>query len=153
MVREMKSELHATFQTHTSPSETATPGSWLRDCVQDLRYGWRMLRRSPGFSIVAVLTIALGIGASTAVFTVINTFFLNSVPIPNPSSLVALYAMPQNADPHANNPQPISFLDLQDYQDNNNAFAGLAGYSSPTPISFSVGKNADRLFAELVTGN
>ena len=149
----MKSTLQPKYSNETFPSAATTRGSWLRDCGQDLRYGLRTLRRSPGFSVVAVLTIALGIGASTAVFTVINTFFLNSVPIPNPSTLVAVYAVPQNADPHANNPQPISFLDLQDYQEKNKAFTSIAGYSSPFPISFSEGKNADRLFAELVTGN
>lgn len=149
----MKSELQATFKNETPADGTITPGSWLRDCAQDLRYGWRMLRRSPGFSIVAVLTIALGIGASTAVFTVINTFFLNSVPIPNPSTLVALYAIPKNADAHANNPQAISFLDLQDYQEKSKVFTSIAGYSSPTPISFSEGRSADRMFAEVVTGN
>ena len=149
----MKRETQTTLNEGTSLNGTGNSSSWLRDCPQDLRYGWRMLRRSPGFSIVAVLTIALGIGASTAVFTVINTFFLNSVPIPKPSTLVALYAVPQNTDPRANNPQPISFLDLQDYQEKNKVFASLAGYSSPTPISFSEGKNADRVFAELVTGN
>lgn len=149
----MKSELQEKHTNETFSSTGAVRGSWLRDCAQDLHYGMRTLRRSPGFSFVAVVTIALGIGASTAVFTVINTFFLNSVPIPNPSTLVAVYAVPQNADPHANNPQPISFPDLEDYQEKNKAFINLAGYSSPLPISFSEGKNADRLFAELVTGN
>lgn len=149
----MKNTLQPKHSHETFPSAATTRGSWLRDCEQDLRYGLRTLRRSPGFSMVAVLTIALGIGSSTAVFTVINTFFLNSVPIPNPSTLVAVYAVPQNADSHANNPQPISFLDLQDYQEKNKAFTSLAGYSSPIPISFSEGKNPDRLFAELVTGN
>ncbi len=149
----MKSKLQAKYTNETFPSTSAIRGSWVHDCEQDLRYGLRTLRRSPGFAFVAVMTIALGIGASTAVFTVINTFFLNSVPIPNPSTLVALYAVPQGTDPHANNPQPLSFLDLEDYQDKNKVFTSLAGYSSPTPLSFSEGKNADRLFAELVTGN
>src|SRR5581483_7865305 len=137
----MKTELQAMYTNDSLPSADATGSWWLRDCAQDLRYGLRTLRRSPGFSLVAILTIALGIGASTAVFTVINTFFLNSVPIPNPSTLVAVYALPQNADPHVNNPQPISFLDLQDYQEKNKVFTSLAGYSSPTPISFSEKKN------------
>lgn len=149
----MKIESQAAFSSESQQSVAILFRSWLRDCTQDLRYGWRMLRRSPGFSVVAVLTIALGIGASTAVFTVINTFFLSSVPIPNPSSLVAVYSMPQSADSHANTPQPVSFLDLQDYQQKNKAFTDLAGYSSVMPISFSEGKTADRLFAELVTGN
>ena len=110
-------------------------GSWLRDGWQDARYGSRALRRSPGFAVVAVLTIALGIGASTAVFTVINTFFLNSLPIPDPSTLTAVYAMPQGSDPRANTPQPISFLDLKDYQEKNKVFRELAGYSSPMPVA------------------
>src|SRR5256885_16205927 len=117
----------------------------VRDGWQDAGYGWRALRRSPGFAVVAVLTIALGIGASTAVFTVINTFFLNSLPIPDPSTLAAVYPMPQGADPRANTPQPISFLDLKDYQEKNKDFPDFAGYTSPKPISFSEGKGADPL--------
>ena len=141
------------YQNDTSHNSTGLATVWPQDFMQDLRYGWRILRRTPGFALVAVLTIALGIGASSAVFTVINTFFLNSLPIPNPSTLEAVYAMPESADPSANTPQPISFLDLQDYREKNKVFTELAGYSSPMPISFSEGKGADRLFAELVTGN
>jgi predicted permease len=147
----MKSESQITLSNKTSPASFVT--SSLADCLQDLRYGWRMLRRTPGFAAVAVLTIALGIGASTAVFTVINAFFLNALPIRNSSTLVAVYAMPQSADPHANTPQPISFLDFNDYEDKNKVFSELAGYSSPMPISFSEGKSAERMFVELVTGN
>jgi predicted permease len=125
----------------------------MRDLSQDIRYGFRTLRGAPGFTSIAILTIAMGIGASTAVFTVINTLFLNSLPIPNQSNLVAVYAMPLHADPRANSPQPISFLDLKDYAQKNNVFTEVAGYGSPIPISFSEGKNAERLFAELTTGN
>jgi predicted permease len=147
----MKSESQTTLSNKISQASFVT--SWLGDCLQDLRYGWRTLRRTPGFAAVAVLTIALGIGASTAVFTVINAFFLNSLPIRNSSTLVAVYAMPQSADPHANTPQPISFLDFKDYEDKNKVFSELAGYSSPMPISLSEGKIAERMFVELVTGN
>jgi hypothetical protein len=87
------------------------------------------------------------------VFTVINTFFLESLPIPDTSNLVAVYAISQNADPRANAPQPLSFLALRDYKDRNKVFVTVAGYSSPMPISVSEGKSPDRLFAELVTGN
>ena len=107
------------LQNVRSLNDPSPAASWLHDFPQDVRYGWRMLRKSPGFSLVAILTIALGIGASTAVFTVINTFLLNPLPIPNPSSLVALYAMPETADPRSNTPQPISFLDLKDYENEN----------------------------------
>src|SRR6266436_5627993 len=62
--------------------------TWLEHLVQDLRYGARMLRKNPGFTAVAVLTLALGIGANTAIFTVINRLMLRSLPVREPHELV-----------------------------------------------------------------
>ena len=133
--------------------KTSRNFKWLRDLPQDLRYGWRALRKSPGFALVAILTIALAVGASTAVFTMVNTFFLNSLPIHDVSHLAAVYTMPQNADARSTTPQQLSFLDLKDYQERTHVFKNLAGYTSPVAVSFSEGKGADRVFAEIVTGN
>jgi macrolide transport system ATP-binding/permease protein len=60
---------------------------WLEDLYEDSRYGLRTLRRSPGFAAVAILTLALGIGANTAVFTVINGVLLRSMPFPEADRL------------------------------------------------------------------
>ena len=63
-------------------------GRWLSDLAQDLRYALRMLRRSPAFASAAILSLALGIGANVAIFTLINAVILRTLPVPDPARLV-----------------------------------------------------------------
>jgi len=58
--------------------------------AQDLRYGWRTLWRNPAFALIAVITLALGIGANTAIFTLVHAVLLRSLPVANPGQLYSL---------------------------------------------------------------
>jgi putative ABC transport system permease protein len=100
-------------------------GHFLETLCQDVRYGVRMLRKSPGFTAVAVLTLALGIGANTAIFTLVDSILLKPLSFPNSSSLVRLYqANPKSGSWRLMN----SLADLEDAQKQNDVFEEIAPY-------------------------
>ena len=132
------------------PAGARSSGSLFADLWRDVRYGARMLRRTPGFSLVAIFTLALGIGANTTVFTVINTILLDPLPVARPSELLTVQTTnPTGAEP----PQPISHPNLVDLQQHNDVFSSLAGYSAPLVLTWLNGNAPERLFGELVTAN
>jgi predicted permease len=99
--------------------------NWLEHILRDIQYGLRMLRKSPGFTAVAVLTLALGIGANTAIFTVINAVLLRPLPFPNPEQLVTLFERDLKKGYDQNAPAAANYLD---WQAQNNAFTRMAAY-------------------------
>src|SRR5260370_41582229 len=95
----------------------------------DLRYATRVLMKKPGFTAVAVLSLALGIGANTAIFTVINAVFLTPLAIEDPSRVVEMFTKDNKTVQTGNfTLTPTSFQNYEDYRDQNTVFTGLAAY-------------------------
>lgn len=95
--------------------------------IQDVRYGWRMLAKNPGFTAIAVVTLALGIGASTAIFSVVDTVLLRPLPYQQPGQVVVVSeTLPQMSSEEIG----VSAGEFQDYRDRNRSFSQVAAYES-----------------------
>jgi putative ABC transport system permease protein len=99
---------------------------WLDGLRQDLLYGLRQLRRNPGFTIVAVLTLALGIGANTAIFSIVDAVLLRSLPYNHPDQLVAMFEVPLKQPDTLSG---ISYRDFTEIREQNRVFSEMAGNS------------------------
>ncbi len=124
---------------------------WLENLVQDLRYGMRTLRRAPGFTITAVLTLGLGIGACTAVFSLVNAVLLRSLPYGDPERLVYLFT----PNPNLKIPAEVicpSYGDFYDIQRESRLYASMSNFEQ---AMFSVGGQgqAQRIGAARVDEN
>jgi predicted permease len=91
--------------------------------LQDIHHAFRMMRKSPGFTAVAVFTLALGIGANTAIFSIVNGVLLNPLPFPHPQELTVLYEHTTNFEKSS-----ISYPNFLDWQRTNSTFASMAAY-------------------------
>lgn len=123
---------------------------WTEELRQDLRVGLRMLRRSPAFAIVAVLTLALGIGANTAIFSVVRSVLLRPLPYTNPGQLVQVWT-----DHRAlGRPEPewLSPPDFVDFRDGNHTFQAMASFVGWGPDITSSG-DPESLTGLSVSGN
>ena len=112
----------------------------MRTFVQDLRYGVRSLVASRGFALVAILTLAAGIGANTAIFSVIDAVLLRPLPYPHPDRLMRLYeteAAPGN--------YPFTGPDFIDWKTRNSTFSDMALYSWPSTMNLSGKGQADHV--------
>jgi predicted permease len=127
----------------------------LQTFLQDLRSGARLLRKSPGFALVAVLSLALGIGANTAIFTIINAVFLHPLPVQEPSQLVELFTR-DNKTVNANANFQLTATSLpnyEDYRDQNSVFSGLSAVTFPFPLNLGGRAEPQQLNAMLASVN
>src|SRR5205809_1063874 len=116
--------------------------------IKDIRYGLRNLARRPSYTAIALITLALGIGANTAIFSLVSTVLLQPLPVARPEELVEVYGtLHRGADYTIQ-----SYLNYKDYRDRNNVFPGLIAYRF-APMSFSHEGRNDRVWGYLVSGN
>ena len=116
--------------------------------IQDIRYAVRMLIRRPGFTLIAVASLALGIGANTVVFSLVNTVLLRPLPIRDPARVFSLY----DTSPNSADFSSFSHPDYVDLSDRNDVLSGLAAYRF-APMSLSHNGHNERIWGYLVTGN
>jgi predicted permease len=144
--REAKIRLGGAAQLRETHHElTGIP--FLETLFQDVRYALRMLRKSPAFAVVAVLTLALGIGTNTAIFSLVNAVLLRPLSgIANPNQIVSMFRMQAN-DPFS----VMGYPDYKDYRDRSQSFSGLAAHCA-TWMNLGSG-TPERIMGDMVTGN
>ena len=119
--------------------------------IQDLRYALRMLVRAPGFSVVIILTLGLGIGANTAIFSLMDQVLLRSLPVHDPSALVQLDG-PGPFSGRTLQDRTFSYPMYRDLRDGNTVFSGLVAEFG-TPATLGHREQRERVDAELISGN
>jgi putative ABC transport system permease protein len=119
------------------------------DLWQDLRYGLRTLLKNPGFTIIAVIALALGIGANSAIFSVVNAILLRPLPFKNPEQLVMVWENAAHLGFPKNTPSPPNFLD---WQTQNTVFTGMAAMSERSFNLTGIGE-PERLDGRRVSAN
>src|SRR5262245_31147184 len=116
---------------------------------QDLRFGARMLLKKPGFTLIAAVTLALGIGANTAIFSVVNAVLLSPLPYTEPERLMWIWGNFRGGT----NTASVSHLDFLDYREQNRSFEHLGAFSSENAFVNLTGGEPERLRASVVTAN
>src|SRR3954467_10646007 len=126
----------------------------MSNLLHDLKFGARLLAKTPGFTAVAALSLALGIGANTTIFTLINAVLLNPLPVEDPSQLVSVFATDErNQDAAGFGFLQLSPANFRDLRDKNQVFSGMTAYQG-IPLSIAGGTGEpQQIFGEIATGN
>jgi len=120
---------------------------WLEDSAQDLRFGLRMLRKNPGFASVAALTLALGIGANTTVFSLVHAVLLRPLPFPNAKRVVLIHGRTDQV-PRI----PVSYADLEDFRRQSQSFDGISAWAGQS-INLTGQEKPERVRGAFVSAN
>jgi putative ABC transport system permease protein len=123
---------------------------WIETTLQDLRYAARILRRNPGFAVTAILSLALGIGSSVAIFTIADNLLLRPLPYPDASRLVMVYETSAVTHEQHNVASPGNYFD---WKAQNTVFSEIAAFFDEYHAVFSNGRRNEELDAQIVSGN
>jgi predicted permease len=137
-------------QAAHSATRRMTALGWLDTVLGDLKYTFRMFARTPGFTVVAVLTLALGIGANTAIFTLLDQVLLRLLPVKDPQQLVLLTMKGRHYGSNWGG-NAISHPMFRDFREHNEVFSDMF-CRFPNSASLSFGQQAERVQVELVSG-
>jgi putative ABC transport system permease protein len=122
--------------------------------LKDIKYGIRLLAKTPSFTIVAVLSLALGIGANTTIFTLVNTVFFRPLPVNDPGTLMSLFTTDERNGAGVLGPQlPMSRLNFDDYRNRNTVFSEIANMQGVGLSVSGNGEQPEQVFGLMVTGN
>lgn len=126
----------------------AHPTRLLETLAQDFRYGVRLILKNKTVTFVVVLSLALGIGANAAIFSLINTYLLRSLPVKEAQDLVSIFTNERESPGNLE----VSHLNFIDFREQNQVFSDMLAYA-PVALSLTGGEQAERINGQIVTGN
>ncbi len=121
---------------------------WVESLLQDIRYGARMLRKNPGFTSVAILTLALGIGANTAIFSLVDAFLLKLLPVKDPKQLVVV----KRTDPEGGIENDFPLSTFEQFRDRSRSFSGIFARDN-SRVSITVNGHPELVWGDFVSGS
>ncbi len=143
----MSNSINSSESNRAPHGGAARAGAWLEFLLQDLRFGFRVLLKNPGFTCIAILTLALGIGANAAIFSLVDAVLLHPLPFRAPNQLVMLWEKPPNFD--HNTISPLTFLD---WKEQSTSFQSIAALQSWT-ATITGGANPEQALSEKVSAS